>query len=109
MKSKWICEICEEEFDSQEECLKHEKECNPEISRTCHKCGKTESWHMHDSEAWINEEMWHHVNLGRPGYGSGLDGSDVVFELCDKCLCEFISTFVHRKKIYNSGSNCFGD
>jgi hypothetical protein len=107
LKNIYKCEICDESFDDRDECMNHEELCNPTTTYTCNKCGKTETWGNKDEEAWIYLETWHNIHLGRMGYGSGLDGSDVNFELCDNCLCEFIRTFIHKESIYNSGSNYY--
>jgi hypothetical protein len=107
MKSVWICEKCGAEFSNEQECIQHELQCDQEVIHICSKCGKEESWKMNDDEFGFRQEGWHEIYLGRMGYGSGLDGSDVNFELCDKCLCEFINTFEHKNDIYNSGSNFY--
>lgn len=107
MKIKWYCEKCNSEFDHKQECIQHEEKCNPVVTHVCSKCGKTESYGSEDEDAWLKDEGWHKISLGRMGYGSSLDGSDVNFELCDECLCDYISTFAHKEDIYNSGSNCY--
>jgi hypothetical protein len=67
----------------------------------CDKCGQVITF----------SERCHHINLGRPGYGSGLDGCDVEFNLCDDCLIAFINTFTveGQEKVHNSGSNAYLD
>jgi hypothetical protein len=76
----------------------------------CSKCRK-ETKYVDDFEtdAWLHvakSSCWH-IYLGRAGYGSGLDGSDVNFGLCDDCLIEFINTFPEesQNEIRHSGSN----
>lgn len=64
---------------------------------------------MRDDVEGHYREGWHYIHLGRMGYGSNLDGCDANFKLCDKCLCEFVQTFVHKENIYNSGSNSYID
>lgn len=109
MKQKWVCEKCGEEFEDKQECLDHEKNCNPIEIHTCAKCGKQESWGINEDVYGYLREGWHHINLGRMGYGSSLDGCDVEFELCDQCLNDVIETFKHKENIYNSGSNFYLD
>lgn len=109
MIQKWICEKCGEEFDNEQYCLQHERNCNPVVIHTCAKCGKQESWGINEDIYRYEQESWHPINLGKMGYGSGLDGCDVDFELCDNCLCEIIDTFKHKENIYNSGSNFYID
>lgn len=108
MISKWICEICDEEFNNENDCIEHEKTCDPLEFHSCIKCGKHESWTRNNDGQGHKKEGWHDIYLGRMGRGSNLDGCDVNFELCDKCLYEFIETFKWKEHIYNSGSNYFG-
>lgn len=73
----------------------------------CDKCGKESEYEVSSDnyeDAITIEGCWS-INLGQAGYGSGLDGSNVKFDLCDKCLCEFIETFKYKSRIYNSGTN----
>lgn len=106
--TKYNCEICESTFSSESDCATHEENCRPHIeSFTCDKCGETEEWEKNDDWAEINHEGCHYINLGQMGYGSGLDGSIVKFQICDKCLIEFVKSFTleGQEKILNSGSS----
>jgi len=108
MKTKWLCEKCDEEFYNEQECIQHELECDPFEYHFCYKCGKNESWTKSNDGQGHKKESWHKIWLGRMGWGSSLDGCDVNFELCDECLCEFIKGFKHKEYIYDSGSNSSG-
>jgi hypothetical protein len=107
MNITYVCGYCETEFNTENECLEHEKICNLEVSYTCDKCGKSESWKTNDDNAWIKSDEWHDINLGRAGYGSSLDGCEVNFTICDDCLTEYIKSFTleGQEKVFNSGSN----
>lgn len=109
MKTSFGCEKCEEEFQSEEDCMKHEQNCSKIESRWCYKCGKTASWEKGDTWSFAEEQSWHHFDIGQAGYGSGFDGCEIAFVLCDQCLSEFISSFVleGQEKVDNSGSNCY--
>ncbi len=96
---------CNKDFNSYEKCIEHENKCNKQNFFICYKCGKTNIWHNNDSNAFEIENQCHSINLGRMGYGSKLDGCDVNFNLCDKCLYNLIETFKLKDEIYNSGSN----
>lgn len=109
LKTKYFCETCGEEFNTEKGCIRHEKECDPIEYHTCTKCGESKSWTKRNDGQGHYIEGWHKIYLGRQGYGSNLDGSDVNFELCDQCLCEYIETFIHKEDIYNSGSNSYYD
>lgn len=109
MRQKYICEVCGEEFNTSQQCTRHEKNCNPLSEHYCYKCGKKESWKIKDQDAWVKEEAWHRFNNGRAGYGSRLDGSDIEFELCDNCLYHYVNSFEKPDLIHNSGSNCYYD
>lgn len=75
---------------------------------TCDKCGKETEYTTKDEYSvdfdFAANECWE-IRLGRAGYGSGLDGCDVNFDLCDDCLIEFVNTFKHKNVVWNSGSN----
>jgi hypothetical protein len=105
MRKVFYCEVCDDEFDSELECSQHEVTCNPTEIFTCDKCGSVTKWNRKDFHAFVYESQCHNIHLGRAGYGSSLDGSDVNFSLCDDCLCAFIGTFKNKESIYNSGSN----
>jgi len=110
-KAQYVCEKCEKEFNSERECGDHEKNCQVIHRFLCDKCGKTIEYCL-DIESdnfntYWNSEECHRIDLGRPGYGSGLDGCEVNFNLCDDCLIELINSFTieGREKVINSGSN----
>lgn len=107
MKEIYVCEKCFEEFDNFDECIEHEESCDKLNIFICDKCGKKIKWRNCDIDAFIMKNQCHYINLGRMGYGSGLDGCDVNFKLCDQCLRELIYTFKFKDNIYNSGSNCY--
>ncbi len=107
MEIIYTCEKCGEKFSSKEECLEHEEFCGNLITFTCDKCGKTIEWKDNSENAFIYENQCHRIILGRMGYGSMLDGSDVNFNLCDECLCQYIESFKNKDIIYNSGSNFY--
>lgn len=90
------------EFRDQE----YEKEKNL-TNFQCYKCGK-ETQYNQDSDDYVDiikkQSCWT-VDLGYAGYGSELDGCDVKFNLCDKCLNEFIGTFLYKNRVYNTGAN----
>lgn len=101
------CEKCDLEFNDEEECLEHESSCGKPIINKCDKCGTEED--VGDDEYGWKSEGWYHIDLGRPGYGSGLDGCEVQFSLCDDCLISFIDSFTieGQEKVINSGSNAY--
>jgi hypothetical protein len=107
--NEYQCEKCEETFNNENDCQEHEVNCSLTESRWCYKCDKTEEWSVNDDWAFSNNEGWHYINLGQMGYGSGLDGSNVDFVVCDHCLRGFINTFSleGQEKIINSGSNTY--
>jgi hypothetical protein len=104
---KFICEKCDLEFDIEIDCQEHEEHCGKSNIIKCSKCGNEED--IADDEHGWKSEGWYHIDLGRPGYGSGLDGSDVEFTLCDDCLIGFIQTFTPegQEKVFNSGCNTY--
>ena len=103
MKQRWICEKCGEEFENEQECLEHEKKCNPMITYVCHKCGKKVSYKPDENM----ETEWHSFDLGTPGYYSKLDGKNVAFTLCDNCLSNIVDSFVYKDMILNSNEDCW--
>lgn len=105
MNSKYYCEKCDYEFEDPNECMLHEKECQQERIHTCFKCGK-ETKYIKDT--MLENECWS-IYLGRAGYGSGLDGCDVEFDLCDDCLIAFVNSFTKEGQdmVFNSGSNYY--
>lgn len=106
MKKIYICSICGK-FQSENitEMIDHEETCGKENLFICHKCGKEIKWNSNDINAFETKNQCHHINLGRMGYGSILDGSLIDIQVCDSCLEEWISTFKFKGDIYNSGSN----
>lgn len=101
------CEICEHVFTSLTDYEKHESLCDPKESFTCDKCGKKKEWSKNSDNKYSHLQQCHYIELGRLGYGSGLDGCDVNFRICDECLIEFIDSFTleGQEKVLNSGSN----
>lgn len=110
MIEKFICEKCDEEFDTKEVCLDHEKTCGLEHSFTCMKCGKTIKWVEDDGFAKCKINGCWDFNLGRAGFGSSFDGCDLHMQVCDDCLRGFVDSFTieGREHIFNSGSNTYG-
>lgn len=72
----------------------------------CDKCGEEFEYEVTgDGYAdKYNKDGYWSIDLGRPGYGSSFDGCDLQFDICDKCLREFIETFKYKQRIFNSGS-----
>lgn len=106
----YACEKCGREFQFEYDCKRHEEHCGVKHKFTCDKCGKSIEYSPDIySDSYFEMEGCHTINLGRPGYGSGLDGCDVCFDLCDDCLIELINSFTieGQEKVYNSGSNTF--
>jgi hypothetical protein len=106
-KETFTCDKCELEFDDEQECIEHEEFCGKSVIVKCDKCGKEED--IGDDEYGWKSEGWYNINLGRQGYGSGLDGCDVQFLLCDDCLIELVRSFTWegQEKVLNSGSNSY--
>lgn len=89
------------------------------VIHECYKCGKkieytsntpypTSEYDVDSNlEDIISFNSMHKIELGRMGYGSRMDGSDVNFTVCDNCLVEWISTFPQDSQdaIHNSGCN----
>lgn len=98
MKTKFLCEKCGLDFESQQECIEHEQTCNPMITYVCDKCGKTKSYGLNEPIL----DVWHSFDFGEPNYFSKLENRKVKFELCDDCLYDFINTFKHKNNILMS-------
>jgi hypothetical protein len=112
MRTLWQCEKCDEKFIHEEQCLEHEQECKLEVEHNCDKCGKVTIYVKNNSwdVSHIEESCWTFTpNHYRAGYGSRLDGSEFVLNLCDDCLYDFIVGCAHEERIRNSGSNCYYD
>lgn len=108
INNTYECEKCEEKFDSEYECIEHEKECRVLHNHICDKCGKETNYSLDDNhpEWWKKNEVWSLTpNHYRAGYGSKMDGSEFVIDICDDCLYEFITSSVHEKRLLDSGSN----
>ena len=101
MKVSYSCEKCGEEFGNLTECAIHEQNCGVLKKSTCDKCGKVQEW--------LREDPMHHIDLGRMGYYSRMDGSDINFCTCDDCLYEWLETFKNKEDIFNSGANSYYD
>jgi len=76
------------------------------MKHKCSKCGKTEDYDDNYEFASVIESGWHKIELGRMGYGSIMDGSDINFEYCDDCLYDEIMSFENPRLILCTGSNC---
>lgn len=70
----------------------------------CNNCGKTEiiDDDMDNEDAFIASNKWH--LLGRmynrhAGYGSKLDGENIVLELCDDCLTHMFRDINSKKEV----------
>jgi len=65
------------------------------VALTCDKCGKVSD----DEHVWASDiETWSHSF----GYGSAMDGDRITFELCDLCVKDFLSTFIHKPTVKGS-------
>lgn len=94
IKSKFICEECELDFEHAKDCIEHEKDCGRMKSFTCECCGEARHWSPRDfSENIFNENISHSIDMGEMSYGSKLDGEDIRVKICDECLCEWLETF----------------
>lgn len=77
---------------------------------TCDKCLKDIKYTTKDEYdpdfVYAANQCWS-IHLGRAGYGSKLDGSEINFDICDDCLIEFIQSFSWegKERAFNSGSN----
>lgn len=100
MRTVHYCEKCGLEFQNKDECSKHEVDCK--VTFLCQKCGKIISWNGNDKDAFIKANQCHTVDLDVMGYGSKLDGLNVVFDICDDCLFFFIDTFRYKEDILSS-------
>jgi len=77
----------------------------------CDKCGKeleytTENEYDKGFDFAYNECWSFRPNHHRAGYGSRFDGSEIILDLCDNCLYEFVDTFKFKNRIMDTGSNC---
>jgi len=93
LKKIYICEKCDKCFDDEQECLNHEESCNPQVVMICHRCTKAGSWYKYDPNAYIKENQFHTIDLGKLGYGSRFDGCRISFDICDSCLEDFLDSF----------------
>lgn len=108
IKSSYCCGKCSEEFDSEYSCQIHEKECGVLHKHICDKCGKITEYSYDDNSEiwWEKNKCWTLTpNHYRAGYGSKMDGSEFVINICDDCLHGFIHTSVHEERMMDSGSN----
>lgn len=71
-------------------------------SITCNKCGKHKELSGEDYEReWqSNEFQTFYCSFG---YGSKFDMDRWAFDLCEKCLIDFIRTFKHLPEDYDEG------
>jgi hypothetical protein len=108
INNTYECEKCGESFGYEYQCSEHEKECGVLHEHTCDKCGKETRYSLNDNHSdWhMKNEVWTlSPNHYRAGYGSKMDGSEFVINICDDCLHEFIMSCVHEKRLLDSGSN----
>jgi len=63
------------------------------ISITCNRCGKTEEGEHVEYSSDIQQQRFDF------GYGSTMDGTEMKFDLCDNCVKEIISEFIHQPEI----------
>jgi len=71
----------------------------------CDKCG-IEYEYTPQKYYSDGEDGYWNIDLGRAGYGSQhFDGCDLKFDICDNCLYEFVLTFKHKDRIFDSGRN----
>ncbi|SMQ78358.1 hypothetical protein SAMN05444673_3385 [Bacillus sp. OV166] len=64
-------------------------------SITCNKCGETEKI----TEYGFEEDKFHAFNISF-GYGSMYDEEKWKFDICERCLVDFVKTFKHSPDIY---------
>ncbi|QWU14312.1 hypothetical protein SAMN04487895_101615 [Paenibacillus sophorae] len=108
INNTYECEKCNETFSNEYQCTEHEKECGVLHTHICDKCGKETKYSLDDnhSEWYLQNEVWElSPNHYRAGYGSKMDGSEFVINVCDDCLFDFIKSCVHEKRLLDSGSN----
>lgn len=69
-------------------------------SIACNKCGKRSelSGSKHERELELNLYQYFYCNFG---YGSKFDTDSWEFDLCEKCLVDFIKTFKHLPEDYD--------
>lgn len=112
IKSIYSCEKCYKDFDYEYQCKDHEKECGVQHLHVCDKCGK-ETHYSKDKDVdqgYTENSLWTLTpNHYRAGYGSGLDGSEFVLNLCDDCMCGIVYNCKHKERLLNSGSNSYYD
>lgn len=93
MVKKYACEVCGKEFDTEEECLAHERICNPTITFVCDKCGRTITYKLNDfSDKNMLSKAKCHILYTKDilTYGSRLDSCIIKINLCDDCLCKMV-------------------
>jgi len=107
---EYFCEKCDTEFYNKEDAYNHENNCGVKEEFKCDKCEDIIDLSHKEYEYEYVEESCHSFDLGRMGYGSGLDGSELQFQICDDCLMKLINTFSWeaQARIHNSGSNLYG-
>lgn len=105
--AEFFCEQCNESFDNEHHAKVHEENCSLLNTFKCDKC--SEEVDLSDDQYGFIENSCHQLDLGRMGYGSGLDGSEVQLNICDNCLIDLVDTFhiEARERIHNSGSNVY--
>lgn len=108
----YSCEKCEKEYKYKFECEEHERECGVMHSHFCDKCGK-ETKYSKDRDydhGYVESSLWTLTpNHHRAGYGSRMDGSEFVIDICDDCLYDFVHSCKNVERLLNSGSNTYYD
>jgi hypothetical protein len=110
LKATFECEICGETFNNSNDCSVHEDNCGVIKTFKCDKCGEEIKYTVNDNENtglyFAQNECWN-INLGRAGYGSKFDGSNINFNLCDDCLYELVESFKNegKERVHYSGVN----
>lgn len=66
---------------------------------TCTKCGYEE---IVSNKDHVKLAKWHHLDGGRVGFGSALDGVELALDLCEKCTLTLINSCVHKNEILHN-------
>ncbi len=78
---------------------------NKKVLHKCYKCGKEELLHLSPNYQNGIEEFelinqWHKIKIDTPQYGSELDTIKLDFEICDKCLVQFVNSLKLKELIF---------
>lgn len=71
--------------------VKVNKEVDEEVSRQCNKCGTIYDTNEESFEEWQYQTIRDFVIAF--GYGDPSDGVTFKFDICDKCIHEWIDSF----------------